>query len=80
MAYRPRRMNKKPVEPALRNLFRGERKSWARWFRWGVAFRWRFRLEPLVPKIADDDGHRSDCAVNNEPAYPAGPYDCGKGE
>lgn len=22
-------------------------------------------------------GHQSDCAVHNEPAYPAGPCDCG---
>ena len=25
------------------------------------------------------DGHWSDCAIHNEPAYPAGPCDCGAG-
>lgn len=24
----------------------------------------------------DEDGHTSDCAIYNEPAFPAGPCDC----
>ena len=50
MACQPRRMNKKPMSPGLKDLFRGRRKSWADWFSWGVSFNWSFRREPLIKK------------------------------
>lgn len=34
-------------------------------------------LAALAPAEAGGVGHASDCAVHNEPAYPAGPCDCG---
>lgn len=41
-------------------------------------------VEPVVrtdhcqgPECRDGVLHKSDCAVHNEPAYPAGPCDCG---
>ena len=31
-----------------------------------------------VMKVLEWDGHKSDCAVHNMPAYPNGECDCGK--
>ncbi len=38
--------------------------------------KWHFVT--LAP--ADEIVHASDCALHNEPAYPAGPCDCGAGK
>lgn len=35
------------------------------------------KLKDIIAKATGHDGHWSDCATHNEPAYPNGPCDCG---